>query len=195
MHHYITSLPNIALSMYFKQVPSRDGGLVVWWGETRGGLEVSFISIWVKNFMGSTNKNLEYVRCGKCDRVGMVGLNCNKRDCKTKFHRYLILLWDDVKEGLSSTRKSWTVPPSQLPPWPAEVLAMQNPLDWHRGGCKKIEMNCFSFLKAAMVERMSCLVQINNPWLLNSSTMGFNLMIKENRKNYEMREEKNSFAK
>ena len=29
-------------------------------------------------------------RCGKCDRVGMVGLNCNKRDCNTKFHRYSV---------------------------------------------------------------------------------------------------------
>jgi len=27
-------------------------------------------------------------KCGKCDRVGMVGLNCNKRDCHTKFHSY-----------------------------------------------------------------------------------------------------------
>ena len=32
--------------------------------------------------------NILFFRCGKCDRVGMVGLNCNKRDCNTKFHRY-----------------------------------------------------------------------------------------------------------
>ena len=42
-----------------------------------------------KMLLVEQKKNLGCVRCGKCDRVGMVGLNCNKRDCKTKFHRYI----------------------------------------------------------------------------------------------------------
>merc|ERR1711915_602168 len=29
-------------------------------------------------------------KCGKCNRVGMVGLTCNKRDCNTKFHSYCV---------------------------------------------------------------------------------------------------------
>ena len=47
-------------------------------------------------------------------------------------------------------------PPSQLPSRPTKVLAMQNPLDWHRGGCQEIKMNyqliTFLSFNAVMVE-------------------------------------------
>ena len=78
----------------WKYVSFQDGSKMLW-VESKNileNLEVCFFSKMNQSVLKFESKQILFFRCGKCDRVGMVGLNCNKRDCNTKFHRYIILV-------------------------------------------------------------------------------------------------------